>query len=68
MFDWGILKRGVPKSVRFCIGDLPMFTFFIPTHPYLKVLITHLLLVIEVWDGNQPIENHGLGIFLCGQI
>ena len=35
MFDWGELKRGVPNSVRFCIGDIPMFIFFIPTHPYL---------------------------------
>ena len=34
MFDWGVLKRGVPESVRFCIGDLPMYTFLIPTHPY----------------------------------
>ena len=37
MFDWGVLKRGVPESVRFCIGDLPMYTFLIPTHPYLEV-------------------------------
>ena len=29
-------------------------------YPNLKVLITHLLLVLDV---NQPIENHGLGIF-----
>ena len=56
----------------------------------LKVLITRLLLVLEVWDGkptyrkswagnllvwsdltleiNQPIGNHGLGIFWCGRI
>ena len=33
-----------------------------------KVLISPLLLVLEVWDGNQPIGNHGLGIFWCGQI
>ena len=32
MFDWGALKRGVPESVRFCIDDLPMYTFLIPTH------------------------------------
>ena len=36
MFDWGVLKRGVPESVRFCIGDLPMYTFLVPTHPYSK--------------------------------
>ena len=29
---------------------------------------THLLLVLEVWDGKQPIGNHGLGIFWCGWI
>ena len=34
----------------------------------LKMLITHLLLVLEVSNGNQPIENHGLGIFWCGRI
>ena len=35
MFVWGLLKRGIPESVRFCIGDLPMYIFFIPTHPYM---------------------------------
>ena len=39
MFDWGVLKRGVPESVRFCIGNLPMYTFLVPTHPYLKYKI-----------------------------
>ena len=34
----------------------------------LKVLITHLLLVQEVWDGKPRYRNHGLGIFWCGQI
>ena len=34
----------------------------------LKVLITRLLLVLEVWDGKQPIGNHGLGILGCVQI
>ena len=34
MFVWGVLKHEVPKSVRVCIGDLPMYIFFIPTHPY----------------------------------
>ena len=33
MFVWGVLKRGIPESVWFCIGDLPMYIFFIPTHP-----------------------------------
>ena len=37
MFDWGALKRGVPELVQFCIDDLPMYTFLIPTHPYSKV-------------------------------
>ena len=27
------------------------------------MLITRLLLVLEVWNENQPIENHELGIF-----
>ena len=31
-------------------------------------IITCLLLVLELWDGRQPIGNHGLGIFWCGQI
>ena len=34
----------------------------------LKVLITRVLLVLEVWDGKQATGNHGLGIFLCGRI
>ena len=42
MFDWGVLKRGVPNSVRFCIGDLQMYIFFIPTHPW-AVECTHLV-------------------------
>ena len=29
---------------------------------------TRLLLVLEVWNENQPIENHELGIFWCGRI
>ena len=37
-------------------------------YPNFKVLITRLLLVVEVWDANQPLGNHGLGIFWCGQI
>ena len=34
----------------------------------LKVLITRLLLVLEVWMVYQHIGNHGLLIFWCGQI
>ena len=34
----------------------------------LKVLITRLLLVVQVWDVNQLIGNHGLEISRCGQI
>ena len=33
MFDWGLLKHGIPESIRFCIGDRPMYTFLVPTHP-----------------------------------
>ena len=32
-------------------------------YPNIKVLITRLLLVLEVCNVNQPIGNHGLGIF-----
>ena len=32
-----------------------------------KVLITCLLLVLEVWDGKQPIGYHDLGIFWSGR-
>ena len=32
-------------------------------NPNLKVLITHLLFVLEVCNVNQLIGNHGLGIF-----
>ena len=27
MFVLGVLKHGIPESVRFCIGDLPMYIF-----------------------------------------
>ena len=37
MFDWGVLKRGVPESVRLCICDIPMYTFLVPTHPYFNI-------------------------------
>ena len=33
-FGSGVLKRGIPELVRFCIGDLPMYTFLVPTHRY----------------------------------
>ena len=34
----------------------------------LKMFISPLLLVLEVWDGKPTCRNHGLGIFWCGQI
>ena len=37
MFDWDVLKRGVPESVMFCIGKFLMSTFVIPTHPNVTV-------------------------------
>ena len=43
MFDWGALKRGVPESVWFCIDDLPMYTFLIPTHPYCEEVLMYML-------------------------
>ena len=51
--------------VRFYLGPLLQGQMRIAK---LKMLITRLLLVLEVWDGKQPIGNHGLGIFWCGQI
>ena len=30
--------------------------------------LSPLLLVLQFWDGNQPIVNRGLGIFWCGWI
>ena len=39
MFGWGVLTCGIPELVRFCIGDFPMYTFFIPTHPYVLLFI-----------------------------
>ena len=35
MFGWGVLKHGVPESVRFCFDDLPMYTFLVLTRPSL---------------------------------
>ena len=34
----------------------------------LKMLITRLLLILVVWDGNQHTGNHGLGIFCHDRI
>ena len=31
---WGVLKWGIPESVWFCTGDLPIYTFLALTHPY----------------------------------
>ena len=30
MFVWSLLKRGIPGLVWLCIGNLPMYIFFIP--------------------------------------
>ena len=38
MFDWDVLKHRIPESVQFYIGDLPMYIFLIPTHPYIRLL------------------------------
>ena len=40
MFVWGVLKRGIPESVRFCIGDLPMYIFLCRLIPKLKLLFS----------------------------
>ena len=49
MFVWGVLKRGIPESVRFCIGDLPMYIFFIPTHPKWKLTRMRVDHVKDLW-------------------
>ena len=33
-----------------------------------KSAYNSLIIVLEVWNENQPIENRELGIFLCGRI
>ena len=53
------------NMVRFDLGTLLQGQLRIAKH---KVLITRLLLVLKVWNENQPIENHELGIFWCGRI
>ena len=40
---FGVLKCGVPESARFYIGDLPMYTFLVQTHPFIecdKIVVT----------------------------
>ena len=34
LFGLGVLKSEIPESVCFCIDDLPMYTFLVPTHSY----------------------------------
>ena len=46
--------------VRFDLGSLLQGQMRIVN---IKMRVTRLLLVLEVWDGNQPIGSHGLGIF-----
>ena len=36
--------------------------------PNLKVLITHLLLVVEVWDGKPTYRKSWAGNLWCGRI
>ena len=36
MLGWGVLQCGILESVWFWIGDLPMYTFLVPTHPDFK--------------------------------
>ena len=51
--------------VRFDLGPLLQGQMRIAK---LKSAYTRLLLVLEVLNRNQPIENHWLGIYWCGQI
>ena len=56
MFGWGVLECGVIELVWFCIGNLPIFKFFVPTHRYSKqhiyivgnTLASHLCSCIEL--------------------
>ena len=50
MFIWDVLKHRVPKSVRFCIGDLPMFIFFILYN--LTCIRTIMMISIFIRDSN----------------
>ena len=36
MFDWFVVKRGVPECEQFCIGNLQMYTVLILTLRYYK--------------------------------
>ena len=56
MFVRGLLKRGIPESVRFWIGDLSMYIFFIPTHPYYCASMGHL-------PAKAPDNHINLGFF-----
>ena len=39
MLGLRVLKHEVQESVRFWTGDLPIYIFLIPTHPYASVFI-----------------------------
>ena len=42
---WSVLKHRVPESIRFCIGDLPMYIFLILTRPYILLIVSALIFV-----------------------
>ena len=65
MFVWGELKRGVPNSVWFCIGDIPIYIFFIPTHPYLKT--GHTLITSYIHIANLNLIHHAIFEILSGK-
>ena len=48
MFVWGVLKHGVLISVWFLIGDLPMYIFFISTHPYSITELTTVRYILKL--------------------
>ena len=43
MFGWGVLKHGIPESVRFCIGDLLMYIFWYQPIPSKDNVLADLL-------------------------
>ena len=53
------------NMVRFDLGTLLQGQMRIAKH---KSAYNSLIIGPRGWNENQPIENHGLGIFWCGRI
>ena len=59
MFLWGVLKRRIPESVRFCIGDLPMYIFLYRPIPNFTVSC----LFTFVREGMMYVELNSVTLF-----